>query len=242
MSAGRILLAAVAPALIVLAGCANDPRMGETREPVVITQLNELPPPTGADPDTHAIAYRLNPLDKLKIVVAGVPELTDTFQTDTAGDFVLPYAGRMNAVGHTAAELTAMIDARLRGAYIKDPHVAVNLDDASSVVFTVDGQVTQPGSYTMTGNMSLMRAVAAAKGLAEFARVDDVVVFRTVDGKPMAALYNLGAIRRGTYPDPRIFANDLVVVGDSKARRQFSQFIQMLPLLTTPLILALERF
>jgi polysaccharide export outer membrane protein len=170
-----------------------------------------------------------------------VTELTDTFQTDTAGHFVLPYAGEMNAAGHTAGELAAMIDARLRGTYIRDSHVAVNIDDASSVVFTVDGQVTQPGSYTMTGNMTLMRAVAAAKGLSEYARLDDVVVFRTVDGKPMAALYNLGAIRRGTYPDPRIYVNDLVVDGDSKARRQFAQYIETLPILTTPLILALER-
>jgi polysaccharide export outer membrane protein len=71
--------------------------------------------------------------------------------------------------------------------------------------------------------------------------LDDVVVFRSVNGRQMAALYNLGAIRRGVYPDPKIYANDIVVVGDSKARRMFQQFVQLAPLLTTPLILALER-
>jgi polysaccharide export outer membrane protein len=57
----------------------------------------------------------------------------------------------------------------------------------------------------------------------------------------MAALYNLGAIRRGIYPDPKIYANDIVVVGDSKAKRMFQQFTQMFPLLTTPLVIGLER-
>jgi polysaccharide export outer membrane protein len=83
--------------------------------------------------------------------------------------------------------------------------------------------------------------VANAKGASEFARLDDVVVFRSVNGRPMAALYNLGAIRRGIYPDPKIYANDIVVVGDSKARRMFQQFLQIAPLLTTPVVLGLER-
>ena len=40
-----------------------------------------------------------------------------------------------------------------------------------------------------------------------------MVIFRTVGEQQMAALYNLQAIRRGTYADPEIFANDIVVVG-----------------------------
>jgi polysaccharide export outer membrane protein len=89
------------------------------------------------------------------------------------------------------------------------------------------------------GNMSLMRAVAGAKGASEYARLDDVVVFRTVGGKQMAALYNLSAIRRGLYPDPQIYPNDIVIVGDSKARRMFQRFIEAAPTLATPLVLAL---
>ncbi|MGH2929566.1 MAG: polysaccharide biosynthesis/export family protein, partial [Solirubrobacteraceae bacterium] len=79
------------------------------------------------------------------------------------------------------------------------------------------------------------------KGVSEFARLEDVVVFRTVGGQSMAALYNLGAIRRGLYPDPKIYAHDLIVVGDSKTRRDIQEFIQVSPMLTTPLILILER-
>jgi polysaccharide export outer membrane protein len=117
----------------------------------------------------------------------------------------------------------------------------VNLEETTSQIYTVDGQVGQPGSYPALGNITLMRAVANAKGAGEFARLDDVVVFRSVNGKPMAALYNLAAIRRGIYADPKIYANDIVMVGDSKARRTFQQFMQLFPLLTTPLVIGLER-
>jgi polysaccharide biosynthesis/export protein len=67
------------------------------------------------------------------------------------------------------------------------------------------------------------------------------VIFRTVEGKQLAALYNLKAIRRGNYDDPEVFANDVVVVGDSSARRLFRDILQVVPLLTTPIIVALQN-
>ena len=98
----------------------------------------------------------------------------------------------------------------------------------------------EPGLYPVIGRMTLIRAVATAKGTDEFAKLDDVVVFRTVNGQQYAALYNLKSIRRGGYPDPEVFANDVVVVGDSAARRFFKNALQVAPLLTTPIILLLQ--
>ncbi|MGE5720861.1 MAG: polysaccharide biosynthesis/export family protein, partial [Sphingomonadales bacterium] len=180
--------------------------------------------------------------DKLSISVFGVTELSGDFQTDAAGRLSMPLIGEVDAAGETPAELAANIDRRLRGTYVRDPQVTVNLEETTSQVFTVDGQVVQPGSYPVVGNMSLMRAVATAKGASEFARLDDVVVFRTVNGRPLAALYNLGAIRRGQYADPHIFANDVIIVGDSKERRLIQQLLQIAPVLATPIIVALQRF
>ena len=49
------------------------------------------------------------------------------------------------------------------------------------------------------------------------------------------------AIRRGAYEDPPIYGNDIVVVGESKARRLFANILQAVPLLTTPLIVLLQN-
>jgi polysaccharide export outer membrane protein len=83
--------------------------------------------------------------------------------------------------------------------------------------------------------------VATAKGADEYAKIEDVVVFRTVSGRRMAALYNLGAIRRGVYDDPRIYPNDLIVVGESQSRRMFKDILQVAPLLAGPLVLLLQN-
>jgi len=232
---------AVAALALAAAACSNGPRLGEGPEPLSVTKLADLPPPSGRDLVVATNPYHIGPFDKLEVTVFGVPELSGEFQTDAAARLSLPLAGTVDAAGLTPSELADAIDRRLRGVYVKNPQVTVNLKETTSQVYTVDGQVGQPGSYPALGNITLMRAVANAKGTTEFARLDDVVVFRSVEGRPMAALYNLGSIRRGVYPDPKIYANDIVVVGDSKARRMFQQFLQIAPLLTTPVVLGLER-
>ena len=55
------------------------------------------------------------------------------------------------------------------------------------------------------------------------------------------ALYNLGAIRRGAYDDPPLFANDVVVVGESQGRRLFQSIVQAGALVTAPIVALLQR-
>ncbi len=133
------------------------------------------------------------------------------------------------------------IEAALRGRYVRRPEVTVNIKSSVSQVVTVDGQVVEPGLYPVTNQMTLLRAIASAKGLSEFARQDDVVVLRTVGGRKMAGLYNVDAIRRGAYDDPPIYANDVIVVGDSPQRRLFRDLVSVSPILAAPLIAILQR-
>lgn len=201
-----------------------------------------LPEPTPADLSGSSRPYLIGPFDKLSINVYGIEDLTaQEVQVDASGRLSFPLTGVIEAGGRTPNDVAAIIRERLRGQYIRDPQVTVNLRETVSQVVTVDGQVREPGLYPVVGSMTLMRAVATAKGASEFAKLEDVVVFRTVGGQRYAALYNLKAIRRGTYADPEIFANDVVVVGDSPARRLFRDLVSVAPLLTAPLIIALQN-
>lgn len=200
-----------------------------------------MPAPQVADLAAFSRPYVFGPYDKLAIEVFGVPELSrPDVQIDASGRLSYPLAGEIDASGKTPNELADEIEARLRGSYVRDPQVTVNLRETVSQVLTVYGQVNAPGLYPVIGRMTLMRAVATAKGLSEFAKEEDIVVFRTVNGQRMAALYNLQAIRRGYYEDPDLYANDIVVVDDSKARRLFRDLITIAPILTYPLIQILQ--
>lgn len=228
-------------ALSLLAGCAGPGALGGASN-ITVLQGSELPAPERSDLLSESRPYLIGAFDKLMIDVFGIEELSEKeVQTDASGRISFPLAGVIEAAGRTPAEVEEEIEARLRSRYVRDPQVTVNLKETVSQVITVDGQVKKPGLYPVIGKMTLMRAVATAEGTAEFAKLDDVVIFRTVNGQQLAALYNLKAIRRGSYSDPEVFANDVVVVGDSQARRLFRDALQVVPLLTTPLIIALQN-
>lgn len=224
----------------MLVSCTSTPRL-QSGPHITLVEGNVLPPPDGAEAGTNVRPYRIGPFDKLAVSVFGVPELSQTVQVDAGGRISLPLAGAIDASGKTPDQLAQEIAARLGERYVRNPQVSVNLEETVSQVVTIDGQVKEPGLYPVIGRMTLMRAIATAKGVTEFARLQDVVVFRTVGQRNMIALYNLQAIRRGLYPDPEVFANDVVVVGDSPGRRLFQQFLQAAPLLVTPLVAILQN-
>lgn len=224
-----------------LTACTGKPQLTGGPD-VAVVESDRLPEPSSTDILQENRPYLIGPFDKLVIDVFGIEELSQReVQADVAGRLSFPLVGTIDASGKTPTELEDEIEGRLRVSYVRDPQVTVNLKETVSQVVTVDGQVGRPGLYPVVGRMTLMRAVATAEGTSEFAKLDDVVIFRTVNGQRYAALYNLGAVRRGAYADPEIFANDIVVVGDSKARRLFRNMLQVFPLLSGPLILALRN-
>lgn len=228
-------------ALLAVTAACSGPSFGGRDPSIQIVSSGNLPPPKAADLTMADRPYLVGPFDKLKIDVFGISDLSDKeVQVDASGRLSFPLAGVLEVAGKTPGEISTMLRDRLITSHVRDPQVTVNLSDTTSQVVTVEGEVREPGLYPVVGRMTLLRAIARAKGTTEFSKLDDIVVFRTVDGKNMAALYNIRAIRGGAYADPEIFANDVVVVGDSKARRFFKDFIGLVPLLTTPLVILLS--
>ena len=218
-----------------LAGCAHPGALwSRPASSTVVQDSAALPAPERRDLTAADRQSLIGPLDTIQIDVFNVPDLSREVQVDAGGQIAMPLIGTIDARGRTAQELAQTIESALRGRYVRNPDVTVNIKSSVSQVVTIDGQVTEPGLYPVTNQMTLLRAIASAKGLSEFAKQDDVVILRTVDGRKMAGLYNIDAIRRGAYTDPAIYANDVVVVGDSPARRRFRDIVSLAPLLAAP--------
>jgi len=230
-------------AAALLAGCSygsGGGELGETGQVQVVASAS-LPEPSTSDMLGQARSYVVGPNDVLIVDVFGIQEITNReIVVDGAGRISLPLAGSVKAAGSTPEELSAQITERLRANFVRDPLVSVNVKEAVSQAFTVDGQVARPGVYPVIGDMTLMRAVASAQGLGEFADQEEVVVFRTVSGANYAGVYNIAAIRRGNYPDPQIYANDVVIVGDSAATRRMRDLVDILPAIVAPAIYILS--
>ncbi len=232
-------LALVIAGVAMLAACAGGPK--PVAQAPMAQQVEELPAPQMADLVPQAAGFLIGPNDKLKIEVFGVPDLQREILVDGSGRLSFPLIGNVEAAGLRPSELEDVIETRLAGAFVKNPQVTVNIEETRNLLVTVDGVVKNPGIYPAMGRMSLLRAVAVAGGTTEFSDIDDVIIQRKIGDKTYVGLYNLGAIRRGNYPDPVVYPSDIVIVGDSRQRRLFLDFLQLVPLLTTPLFILLDN-
>lgn len=223
-----------------LAGCAGTPPPQPSAQLTVIPDSQGLPAPNRGDLAAADRPALIGPLDTINVDIFNVSELSREMQVDASGRISMPLIGTVDARNKTADELARTIEDSLRGRYVRNPQATVNIISSVSQVVTVDGEVKDPGLYPVTNQMTLMRVIASAKGLSEFAKQEQVVILRTVDNQRMAGLYDIGAIRRGAYADPAIYANDIVIVGDSPQRRLFRDVIATSPLIVAPLVAILR--
>lgn len=228
--------ASLAVPFVLLGACASGGPVGQ--DPTIeVASLETLPVPGADDFAMPAGVARIRPLDKIKIEVFGVEELERELTVDSDGTVDYPLIGTVVANGLTSGELAAAIEDGLRGPYLRNPDVTVAVLETPGQLITVGGEVGEPGQYPVVGSMSLMDAVAAGNGGSDGAKLTEVAVFRTVAGQRYIGLYDLKAIARGNYPDPQVYPNDVVMVGESQTRKFFNAIAGVAPLLTTGVIL-----
>ncbi|WP_114521332.1 polysaccharide biosynthesis/export family protein [Altererythrobacter sp. ZODW24] len=174
----------------------------------------------------------LGPGDVLSIDVLREPELsTDRITVDPTGKIEMPLVGEVLVTGLTTGELNDLLTNRLGARYLRDPRIAVNLVERRAQTITVEGEVQKPGIFPVTGEISLLGALALAESPTELAKADEIFVFRKVDGAQMGARFDLRQLRSGLAPDPQILPGDVVVVGFSSQRSAFQDFLRATPLL-----------
>ena len=213
----------------LLAGCATD-RTVASAPGIELTDLDSLPAPEGG------YVTRVQPGDQLEITVLNSESLTGTYIVDDSGNLTFPLIGAVAVAGDSPTRVGQKIVERLSGRYIRDPNVTVLPTELSQPMVSIGGQVGKPGSYPARLSRTLVRAVNNAGGLAEYARLDDVLIMRTIGTTTYIGIYNIAAIQRGNYPDPQVYAGDIITVGDSPGRRRLDNILQFVPLLTSSAI------
>lgn len=226
-------------ALVTLSSCST-PGLVDTGRVAIVTP-EALPAPTMSDLTEGQRPHYVGPFDQISVDVLGLPELSRQVRVDANGNVALPLAGSISVTGKNPEELAQLVEQRLRSSYVRDPQVTVTVNETVSQTMTVEGEVRTPGIFPVVGRMTLLKAIASAQGTTNVASTNHVVVFRRASGRSMAALYDLRAIRLGAYEDPLIYTNDVVVVGESSARRLFPQILQAAGLIMTPVVTVLSR-
>lgn len=184
-----------------------------------------------ADKDVRARSYRLGPADAVRVTVAYEPEASiEETIVDVSGEIAVPLIGAVRVAGLTASEVAQVVRQRMV-TYIRDPRVTVNVVRFAQQTVTVEGNVEAPGVYDIAGSSSLLQTLALAKGPTRTAKLNQVIVFRVVDGQRMGAIFDIGRIRNGHDPDPLILGGDTVVVNYSQIKGAFRDFLTAAPVI-----------
>ena len=199
----RLSLLAV---LVLLTGC----------ESATTTVTPMTSPAAGTIASTASAAgYRVAAYDILDIAVFQVKDLDRTAQVTASGTITMPLIGEVPVAGLTTKEIEASIRSKLAERYLQNPLVSVTIKTAAAQSITVDGAVTKPGVFPLTGTVTLLQAVALGGGLNDVGSRSSVTIARLSGvGRSMTS-YDLDQIQKGAASDPILIAGDIVTVPES---------------------------
>lgn len=127
--------------------------------------------------------YVVGAQDVLKVTVFDEPQLSGTFRVDADGTFTYPFVGRLKAVGHTLRSIEAELTRLLADGYVRRPQVTIEVEQYRSRNIFIVGEVRSPGKYPLSGEMTLIEALAQAGSTTQSAG-SEILILHAPDGGP----------------------------------------------------------
>jgi polysaccharide export outer membrane protein len=103
----------------------------------------------------------VGPQDVLSITLPG-SDYSGLYTVGTDGTFEFPLVGRVPAAGLPLRAVEADLARRLSDGYFRDPQLTVAMAQSRSRRIFIVGEVRSPGSYPLTGGLTLLEALAQA--------------------------------------------------------------------------------
>jgi polysaccharide export outer membrane protein len=129
-----------------------------------------------ANPQVHENSddYFLGTGDRIEIIVYGEPDMSMKFKVSKSGVVNFPYIGEVVIAGRTPSAIETEIEERLRGDYLLNPMVTINME--SFRLFYIFGEVTSPNGYEFQPRLTVEQAIAIAGGFTDRADRDDISI------------------------------------------------------------------
>ncbi len=187
----------------------------------VLLLAPQTPPPQTASPSPAPASsqYTLGPQDQIKLTVLEDSDLTGVYRVDADGYITMPYLNRVLAAGLTPSALQDRIRQLLKeGQFIRDSTARVDVEQAKSQSVIVSGEVRAPNEIPMSGNMTLLKALALAGSPTSAASSELTIAHRPkpgaapTDKDPEPLRVNWKDIQIGKTQDVPLQDGDLVNV------------------------------
>jgi polysaccharide biosynthesis/export protein len=130
--------------------------------------------------------YVVGPQDVLTVQVFDQADLGGKYTVEADGTFSFPLIGRVTAGGLTLRNVESELRKQLADGYFTNPQVTVSVEQYRSRRVFVMGEVRIPGPVALTGDMTLIEALARAGSTLPSAS-GEIAIVRPAQGtnKPM---------------------------------------------------------
>lgn len=149
---------------------------------------------------SHGLEYAVGDGDLLKITVYNNPDLTSEVRVSGEGKISVPLIGEVFVNAMTATEIGKKLAGLFSDGYIKNPQVAVFIQEYKSKKVTTLGEFTKPGLIEMRGNSTLMEVISNAGGIT--ANAGETLFIQRNAVKKVGASQNVGQ-KDGQKEDPK---------------------------------------
>ena len=163
--------------------------------------------PAGVTPPAD---YTIGADDVLEVIVWREKDLSAEVKVRPDGKVSLPLVNDIQAGGLTPEAFRAAVTTAVT-KFVEAPSVTVIVKQINSRQVFVMGEVVKPGTYPLTAPTTVLQLLAQAGGPTPYAKIDEIGVMRTVDGKTTRHLFNYKEVSRGR----RIEQNILLRPGDT---------------------------
>ena len=171
--------------------------------------------------------YRIGPNDILNITVLEHEEFSSArdFNRGIVGTIVkkdgniyLPIIGPILVTGYTVEEIHGVLQEHI-GAYVKEPHLTVDVLQYESQKYFVLGEVKEPGVFPVDGDTTLLEAIGLAKGVLPRGNLERAYVVRNKTLLPinLADILLRGDMSRNIY----LKSGDLIYIPGSEDQKVY---------------------
>ena len=147
--------------------------------------------------------YVVGPQDVLTIAVFDQQDLGGKYAVEADGTFTFPLIGRVKAGGRTLREVEEALRTELANGFFKNPQVSVAVEQYRSQRVFIVGEVKNAGTYALTGDMTLIEALARAGSATEAASGEALIV------RPKSGIKHDGPVLPDQQEDTEVIRVDI---------------------------------
>jgi polysaccharide export outer membrane protein len=143
----------------------------------------DLPPDESGGAD-----YLIEAGDMLNVRVFNQDAMSTRARVRSDGKISIPFVGDVPVRGKAPAAVAKDLEARLK-SFVLTPAVTVTVDEFQQSSIAVIGEVAHPGVYNIEPSVGVLRALALAGGVTEYASHDNIYVLRRIGPRRIRVTY-----------------------------------------------------